>query len=265
MHMTAAIWGLAAATFLASAVEFVEAFTIVLAMGLSRSWRAALAGTAAALLALTVVTAVAGVALIHWVSESVLQLVIGTLLLLFGLQWLRKAILRASGLASLHDEEAAFRAGQETARQAGHGKRLGLDWFAFTISFKGVFLEGLEVVFIVITFGLSASRHNAHGLLVASASAALAGFLVVVGGVIARRPLSAVPENTMKYAVGLLLTSFGIFWAVEGLGYFGSGVSLTWPGQDWAILGLVVGGLGLSRLAVAGLRRASNPLRIAGS
>jgi len=264
MHMTAATLGLAAATFLASAVEFVEAFTIVLAMGLSRSWRAALTGTAAALLALTVVTAVTGVALIHWVSESVLQLVIGTLLLLFGLQWLRKAILRASGLASLHDEEAAFRAGQETARQAGHGKRLGLDWFAFTISFKGVFLEGLEVVFIVITFGLSASRHNAHGLLVASASAALAGLWVVVVGVIARRPLSAVPENTMKYAVGLLLTSFGIFWAVEGLGYFGSGVSLAWPGQDWAILGLVVVGFGLSQLAVAGLRRTSNTPRTAG-
>jgi uncharacterized membrane protein len=264
MHMTAAIWGLAAATFLASAVEFVEAFTIVLAMGLSRSWRAALTGTAAALVALTVVTAVAGVALIHWVSESVLQLVIGTLLLLFGLQWLRKAILRASGLATLHDEEAAFRAEQETAHQAGHGKRLGLDWTAFTISFKGVFLEGLEVVFIVITFGLSATRYDSHGLLVASVSAALAGFLVVVAGVIAGRPLSAVPENTMKYAVGLLLTSFGTFWAVEGLGYFGSGLSLAWPGQDWAILGLVVGGLALSRVAVAGLRRTSNIPRTAG-
>src|ERR1700730_11636949 len=223
-------------------------------MGLSRSWRAALTGTAAALLALTAVTAVTGVALIHWVSESVLQLVIGTLLLLFGLQWLRKAILRSGGLTTLHDEQAAFRAEQETARQAGHSKRLGLDWIAFTISFKGVFLEGLEVVFIVITFGLSASRHNSHGLLVASASAALAGLLVVVAGVIARRPLSAVPENTMKYAVGLLLTSFGTFWAVEGLGYFGSGVSLAWPGQDWASLGLVVVGFGPSQLAVAGVR-----------
>ncbi len=264
MHMTAATLGLAAATFLASAVEFVEAFTIVLAMGLSRSWRAALTGTAVALLALTAVTAVTGVALIHWVSESVLQLVIGTLLLLFGLQWLRKAILRASGLATLHDEQAAFRAEQETARQAGHKMHLGLDWVAFTISFKGVFLEGLEVVFIVITFGLSASRYNSHSLLVASASAALAGLLVVVAGVIARHPLSAVPENTTKYAVGLLLTSFGTFWAVEGLGYFGSGVSLTWPGQDWAILGLVVAGLSLSRLVVAGLRRTSNTPRAAG-
>jgi Ca2+/H+ antiporter, TMEM165/GDT1 family len=125
--------------------------------------------------------------------------------------------------------------------------------------FKGVSLEGLEVVFIVITFGLSATRYDSHGLLVASASAALAGFLVIVAGVIARRPLSAVPENTMKYAVGLLLTSFGTFWAVEGLGYFGSGVSLAWPGQDWAILGLVVVGFGPSQLAVAGLRPRRRP------
>jgi len=255
MHMIAATFGLAAATFLASAVEFVEAFTIVLAMGLSRSWRAALTGTVAAVLALTAVTAVAGVALIQWVSESVLQLVIGTLLLLFGLQWLRTAIMRAGGLATLRDEQAAFRAEQEAGRLAGHQVRLGLDWMAFVVSFKGVFLEGLEVVFIVITFGLSATRYNPHGLLVASGSAVLAGLLVAVVGVIARRPLSAVPENTMKYVVGLLLTSFGTFWAVEGLGYFGNGESLPWPGQDWAILGLVVGGLGLSRLAVAGLRR----------
>ena len=252
------------AVFLACAVEAVEALTVILAIGMTRDWRSAWQGVAGGLAVLAVVVTVLGQALTR-VPIASLRLVVGALLLVFGLQWLRKAILRASGLASLHDEEAAFRAGQETARQAGHGKRLGLDWFAFTISFKGVFLEGLEVVFIVITFGLSASRHNAHGLVVASASAALAGLLVVVVGVIARRPLSAVPENTMKYAVGLLLTSFGIFWAVEGLGYFGSGVSLTWPGQDWAILGLVVGGLGLSRLAVAGLRRTSNALRIAGS
>ena len=139
----------------------------------------------------------------------------------------------------------------------------GLDWMAFVVSFKGVFLEGLEVVFIVITFGLSATRYNPHGLLVASGSAVLAGLLVVVVGVIARRPLSAVPENTMKYAVGLLLTSFGTFWAVEGLGYFGSGESLTWPGEDWAILGLVVWGLGLSRLGIAGLRRTSEASRTA--
>ena len=264
MHMTAATLGLAAATFLASAVEFVEAFTIVLAMGLTRSWRAALTGTASALLALTAVTAIAGVALIQWISESMLQLVIGTLLLLFGLQWLRTSILRAGGLLTLRDERAAFRAEQEASRLAGHQVHLGLDWTAFVISFKGVFLEGLEVAFIVITFGLSATRYNPHGLLVASGSAVLAGLLVVAVGVIARHPLSAVPENTMKYAVGLLLTSFGTFWAVEGLGYFGSGESLTWPGQDWAILGLVVGGFGLSRLAIAGLRRTPETSRTAG-
>src|SRR2546428_3267441 len=139
-----------------------------------------------------------------------------------------------------------------------------MDWTAFVISFRVVFLEGLEVAFIVIAFGLSATRYNPHGLLVASGSAVLAGLLVAVVGVIARRPLSAVPENTMKYAVGLLLTSFGTFWAVEGLGYFGSGESLPWPGQDWAIIGLVIGGLGLSRLAVAGPRRALETPRAVG-
>src|ERR1700704_2123682 len=193
MHMTAATLGLAAATFRASAVEFVEAFTIVLAMGLSRSWRAALTGTVVAVLALTAVTAVAGMALIQWVSESVLQLVIGTLLLLFGLQWLRTAILRAAGLALLHDERAAFRTEQEAARLAGHQVRLGLDWVAFVVSFKGVFLEGLEVVFIVITFGLSATRSNPHGLLVASGSAVLAGPFVGGGGGIRRRAASPRP------------------------------------------------------------------------
>src|SRR2546425_2030576 len=134
MHMTAATLGLATATFLASAVEFVEAFTVVLAIGLSRSWLAALTGTAAALLALTAVTAVAGVALIQWGSESVLQLGIGTLLLLFGLQWLRTPILRAGGLATLHDERAAVRAGQEAAPLARHPGRLGLDWVALFVS-----------------------------------------------------------------------------------------------------------------------------------
>jgi uncharacterized membrane protein len=252
--MSAATLGLATATFLASGVEFVEAFTIVLAMGLTRSWRAALTGTAVALLALTAVTAVAGVALVHWVSQALLQLVIGTLLLIFGLQWLRKAILRAGGLTALHDENAAFRVGREAARLAGHEVHLGLDWFAFVVSFKGVFLEGVEVVFIVITFGLPATRHDPHSLLVASVSAALAGLLVVIAGVIVRRPLAGIPENTMKYAVGLLLSSFGTFWAAEGLGYFASGESLTWPGGDWAILGILIIGFGLSRLVVVGLR-----------
>src|SRR5919199_3242052 len=255
--MSAGTLGLFTATFLAAAVEFVEAFTIVLAMGLTRSWRAALTGVALAVVALAAVTAVAGVALINWVSESFLQLLIGTLLLIFGLQWLRKAILRYSGLKALHDEEETFREEQEAARRAGREVRMGLDWFAFVVSFKGVFLEGLEVVFIVITFGLSATRDHpeTNGLAVASAGAALALLLVLVAGALVHRPLSAVPENTMKYCVGLLLSTFGTFWAVEGLGVFAGGESLEWPGQDWAILGILAAWLVLSQLAIAGLRQ----------
>jgi uncharacterized membrane protein len=265
VHPSAATVGLATTTFLAAAVEFVEAFTIVLAMGLSRSWRAALAGAVTAVIALATVTAVSGVALIHWVSESVLQLVIGTLLLIFGLQWLRKAILRGAGIKAFRDERSVFQAEQALARQAAHQTHLGLDWFAFMVSFKGVFLEGLEAVFIVITLGLPASRHDPSGLLIASASAVTAGLLVVIIGVIIRRPLAAVPENTMKFVVGLLLTGFGTFWAVEGLGYFAGGGSLTWPGGDWAILGILLVWLGLSGLAGASLRRLTRlRLRTAG-
>jgi Ca2+/H+ antiporter, TMEM165/GDT1 family len=248
--------GLAMATFLASAVEFVEAFTIVLAMGLTRSWRAALTGTAVAVVALALVTAVAGVALVNWVSESLLQLIIGTLLVIFGLQWLRKAILRSSGLKALHDEEATFREEQEAAQKAGREVRLGLDWFAFVVSFKGVFLEGLEVVFIVITFGLAATKENPNGMTIATGGAVLAGILVLLAGFVAHKPLSAVPENTMKFCVGLLLSTFGLFWSVEGLGFFtASKESLEWPGEDWAILGVLVAWIVLSRLAVMGLRR----------
>ena len=255
MGLSAGTLGLATATFLASGVEFVEAFTIVLAMGLTRSWRAALVGTAVALVALTAVTAVAGVALINWVSESLLQLIIGALLLIFGLQWLRKAILRSSGLKALHDEEETFREEQEAARRAGTQTRMGLDWFAFVVSFKGVFLEGLEVVFIVITFGLAATKDNPNGMMVATTGAVLAGVLVLVAGVIAHRPLSAVPENTMKFCVGLLLSTFGLFWSVEGLGLFAGGESLEWPGGDWALLGVLLSWIVLSRLAVMGLRQ----------
>ena len=148
--------GLVVSTFLASAVEFVEAFTIVLAMGLTRGWRSALWGAVAAVAALAAATAVFGYALTRWLPESALQLGIGTLLLIFGLQWLRKAILRSAGLKALHDEEATFREEQAAARAATAERHLGIDGFGFAVSFKGVFLEGLEVVFIVITFGLNA-------------------------------------------------------------------------------------------------------------
>jgi uncharacterized membrane protein len=244
-----ATWGLVAATFTASFVEFVEALTIVLAMGLTREWRSTLWGVAAATVALAGFTAVAGYALATWLPRSALQLAIGTLLLIFGLQWLRKAILRSAGLKALHDEEAEFREQSEAARAAGDERRLGLDWIAFVVSFKGVFLEGAEVVFIVITFGLNASDVPA-----AAAAAAAAGVLVVVLGVIANRPLARVPENTLKYGVGLVLATYGTFWAVEGLGIFRSGAaSLEWPGGDWALLVVLAAWFLVSRALVASL------------
>jgi uncharacterized membrane protein len=251
--MTGAQAGLLTAVFLASAVEFVEAFTIVLAMGVTRGWRATIWGTAAALAVLAVVTVVAGYALVEWLPESALQLAIGTLLLIFGLQWLRKAILRSSGLKALHDEEEAYLAEREAALRAGDERRLGLDWFAFVVSFKAILLEGLEVVFIVIMFGLNA---DSIPLAVAGATAACA--VVLVAGAVLHRPLARVPENTIKFAVGLLLSTFGTFWAVEGLGVFSEGnESLEWPGDDLAILGLLVLWCAVARVAVLTLRRSA--------
>jgi uncharacterized membrane protein len=219
------------ATLLASGVEFVEALTIVLAMGTTREWRSTWAGVGAAIVALAIITAIAGYALQRWLPESLVALVVGTLLLVFGLQWLRKAILRSAGLKALHDEEAAYRAEVEAANAAGADRRLGLDWFAFVVSFKGVFLEGLEIVFIVITFGL-----NAGSIPLAIVGASLGGIIVLGAGFALHRPLARVPENTIKFAVGLLLTTFGTFWSVEGLGWFSAGEErLHWPGGDLAL------------------------------
>jgi uncharacterized membrane protein len=244
---SSATWGLLTATFTASFVEFVEALTIVLAMGVTRSWRAALVGSAAAAVALAGFTAVAGYALVSWLPRSALQLGIGALLLIFGLQWLRKAILRSAGLKAMHDEQEEFREQAEAARRAGRDERFGLDWFAFVVSFKGVFLEGLEVVFIVITFGV-----NANNVPLASAGAAAAGVIVVVAGLVAHRPLARVPENLLKYGVGLVLATYGTFWVVEGLGVFQpGGESLAWPGEDWALLVLLAAWFVLSRVLVA--------------
>jgi uncharacterized membrane protein len=226
-----------AGAFLASAVEMVEALTIVLAVGVVRGWRATLVGVGAAALALAVLVAVLGPAL-QQVPIDALRLLVGTLLLTFGLQWLRKAILRASGYKALHDEEAAFE--HERALAEAAGRQPGFDWYAFTISFKGVLLEGLEVAFIVITFGSAQGR-----LPLAAAAAAVALIIVVVVGVLVRAPLARVPENTIKFSVGVLLTTFGIFWAAEGAG-------VDWPGGDvflLAILGFTVAvSLGLVRL-----------------
>ncbi|HMC43589.1 MAG TPA: hypothetical protein VKI20_11315, partial [Acidimicrobiales bacterium] len=197
------------AAFLACAVEMVEALTIVLAVGITRGWRSALIGGGVALAALAAVVAALGPALTQ-IPINALRLFVGALLLVFGLQWLRKAILRASGFKALHDEEAVYRQELEEARLAAHVDRAGVDWYSFTVSFKGVFLEGLEVAFIVLTFGSSQ-----HSIPLAALGAGVA--LVVVGGagLVVHAPLARVPENTMKFAVGVMLTSFGVFWGAE--------------------------------------------------
>jgi uncharacterized membrane protein len=227
--------------FLASAVEMVEALTIVLGVGLVRGWRSTLIGVASATVVLALAVLALGPALSRLPIET-LQLVVGALLLAFGLQWLRKAILRSSGYKALHDEDEAFRDERAQAAAAGHEQRAGLDWYSFTVAFKGVLLEGLEVVFIVIAFGSTQGR---LGLAAAGAGAAL--LVVVVAGVLARGPLSRVPENTIKFVVGLLLTSFGCFWSAEGAG-------IRWPGEDASLLGVIAFFGVLSLLFVRALR-----------
>jgi uncharacterized membrane protein len=229
------------AVFGACAVEGVEAVTVVLAAGVTRGWRSALAGVAAALLALAGIVAALGPALTVLPIDA-LRLVVGGMLLVFGLQWLRKAVLRASGFKALHDEEAIFAAELAAARGAGREPG-GIDAYGFTVSFKGVLLEGLEVAFIVVTVG--SSEHNVS-LTALAALAAVA--VVVVAGLAARAPLSRVPENTLKYGVGVMLTAFGTFWGAEGAG-------ARWPGGDAAILALIGFTLASSLALVAVQRR----------
>ena len=219
----------------------VEALTIVLGVGIVRGWRSTLVGVAAASAVLALLIAAIGPALGN-VPIDALRLVVGALLLVFGLQWLRKAILRASGFKALHDEEEAFREDRERAAAAGEERRAGLDWYAFTVSFKGVLLEGLEVVFIVIAFG---TAHGRLGLAVLGAAAAVA--VVLLAGVVVRGPLERVPENAIKFAVGLLLTSFGCFWAAEGVG-------VEWPGDELSLLGVIAFFAGASFALVRALR-----------
>jgi uncharacterized membrane protein len=241
---------LVGSVFIASAVEFVEAFTIVLAMGITRGWKSALAGAAAAVIALALFTTVLGFAIRTWLPEALLQFVIGVLLLVFGLQWLRKAVLRSSGNKALHDEEAEYAEQTAAAARAARTTYAGIDLFGFMVSLKGVFLEGVEVVFIVLTFGL-----NTDALGLAIAGAVAAGLLVIGLGVSLRKPLAAVPENTMKYAVGLMLTGFGTFWSVEGLGWFRDGHgSLEWPLAEWSLPLVILAWFLLTRLLVATLR-----------
>ncbi len=232
---------LVVAAFLACAVEMVEALTIVLAVGVTRGWRSAIIGTAAALGALSVVVAALGPALAVLPIDS-LRLFVGGLLLIFGLQWLRKAILRAGGFKAMHDEDAIFAEEQRAARAASP-ERSSIDWYTFTVSFKGVFLEGLEVAFIVVTFG--GAQHNV-GL--AAVGAAAAAVVVLVVGLLVHRPLSQIPENTMKYVVGVMLTTFGIFWSGEGAG-------VDWPGSDASLIGVLAFVICASAALIWSLRR----------
>jgi uncharacterized membrane protein len=225
--MSGSEWALAVSVFLACTVEAVEALTIVLAVGTTRSWRSALYGVGAGVLALAVVVAALGPA-VGSIPIGALRVVVGGLLLVFGLQWLRKAVLRAAGLKALHDEEAIFAREAELARAGGGRAGGSIDGYAFTIAFKGVLLEGLEVAFIVLTFG-----SNQHDVGLAAAAAAVAVIIVVAVGFAVRAPLARVPENTMKFIVGVLLTSFGTFWLAEGAGAH-------WPGGDASLLGLVL-------------------------
>ena len=226
--------------FLACAVEAVEAFTIVLAVGSTRRWPSVLLGAAAATMVLALLIVILGPALTS-LPIDVLRLVVGGLLLVFGLQWLRKAILRASGVKALHDELAIF--ASEKVVAASQPLAAGFDSYAFAICFKAVLLEGLEVAFIVLTFGA-----NRGEIALAAAAAATAVGVVALAGLAARAPLARVPENAMKFAVGLLLTTFGIFWGAEGAG-------ASWPGGE-AALPLVAALVLLASLAmVRGLRR----------
>jgi uncharacterized membrane protein len=242
---------LALAVFGASAVEMVEALTIVVAAGVTRGWRSAIEGSAVALLVLATLVLAVGIPLARLVPINVLRVVIGALLLVLGLDWLRKAVLRASGHKALHDEDAIYArtvedlsaggttagdhaaggrmtaeptAGGAEARSWRHGRR---DATGFTVAFKGVFLEGMEVVLIVITLGTSSGH-----LALAAVAAAAAAVVVGLAGLVVARQLSEIPENSMKLAVGIMLTSFGVFWVGEGAG-------VHWPGSDLMILVLI--------------------------
>jgi len=223
------------AAFLASLVEFVEALTIVLAVGAVRGWRPALAGAGAALVILAVLIAAFGPHLAR-LDAHVFQLIVGVLLLLFGLRWLRKAILRAAGILALHDEAKEYAETEAALSGKPHGA--GFDTGAALAAFNGVFIEGIEVVFIVLSLGAVS-----HALVPASLGAGAAALLVVLLGLIAKKPLLMIPENALKLIVGVLVSAFGTLWAGEGLG-------IEWPGGVWSPLLLSAGYLGVAALGV---------------
>ena len=237
-------WAIVIAAFLASAVEFVEAFTLVLVAGITSNWRSAIVGALAAVATLAVIVATLGVALVTLIPLKVLRFVIGFLLLLFGLKWLKNAIQRYSGLKFLHDEEAIYAANVAQARARGEPVKTGLDTFGVLLSYKSVLLEGLEVAFIVISFGGS----GAGGLGLAALGAAAAGLLVIGVGALVQAPLQRIPENTLKFIVGIMLTTFGTFWSGESFG-------ITWPFSDLFLLLLAALYLVASVLLITAITR----------
>jgi uncharacterized membrane protein len=241
--MSGAEFGLAVSVFLACTVEAVEALTIVLAVGATRSWTWALSGLGAAILALAVIVIALGPAITS-LPIDVLRVLVGGLLLIFGLQWLSKAILRSAGLKVKHDELQVYKQETEAARAVGE-RPVGFDAYSFAVSFKGVLLEGLEVAFIVLTFGA-----NQHRISLAAAAAGVAVLTVTVAGIAARAPLAKVPENTLKFAVGVMLTSFGMFWATEGAG-------AEWPGGEAALLAIIPWVLVVATFLAGHIRRAT--------
>ncbi|HEX9270374.1 MAG TPA: hypothetical protein VF998_11055 [Candidatus Limnocylindria bacterium] len=228
--------------FIASAVEFVEATTIVLAVGVTRGWRAPLLGTLGAVVTLAIIIALLGVTLVTVVPEHLLKGIVGALLLLFGMRWLRKAILRFAGIVALHDEELIYQ--RELAELRAQGlRKTEWDWIGTAVAYKAVLLEGTEVAFIVIAFGAAGGA----ALTSAVAGAIAAGVIVIALGAMLRQPLTMVPENWMKFGVGAMLTSFGVFWFAEGLG-------AEWPGDAASLVVILAVFLAASWLAVRILR-----------
>jgi len=247
MDPTLALVTAALPSFAASAVEFVEAMTIVLAVGVTRGWRAPLIGTLAALLTLGVIIGTLGVAIVTVVPEALLKAIVGVLLLLFGLRWLRKAILRFAGIIAIHDEELIYQRELAELREQGLA-RTDFDRIGAIVAYKAVLLEGTEVAFIVIAFGAAGTA-----ALNAAIVGAIAAAVVVVGiGLALRQPLTMVPENWLKFGVGAMLSSFGVFWFTEGLGF-------AWPGDALSLL-LIVGIFLLASFASVRLLRALLPL-----
>lgn len=238
------------ASFLGTFVEFVEALTIILAVGTVRGWRSSLSGALAAVVLLGALVAIIGAPLVAVIQVGWVQFIVGLFMLMFGIRWLRKAILRYAGLKALHDEAESYQKELVKQQRAGQAATTGIDKIAFVTTFSGTFLEGLEAIFIVITVGLSANALQSTIL-----GGAIATVVVVVAGIILRKPMSLIPENTMKFVVGIMLTSFGTFWVGESL-------AVPWPQKDASIAYMAGVFLLFSWLLVLrckrGLRRSEN-------